>query len=183
MKSLKGLKKEVRAEFLSMALEKEYCGFDPFFNTDIFEVLDDGFRVPLGKITLDDFIYITLGIAEYAVKNLGGESLPEAENCISAARERLVKVVPGVVPAFKTALHTYGCQSKKTERANLVGTAATNAFFGVLGQTGNAALVLAEVAEAAGLEDEGIYSILKMKEYARQSNYILNYLESKSQYN
>ena len=31
-------------------------------------------------------------------------------------------------------------------------------------------------------EYEGIYSILKMKEYARQVKYILDYLEAKSQY-
>lgn len=97
----------------------------------------------------------------------------------------MVKVVPGVVPAFKIACETFGVNSKRkrTTRANLVGIAATNAFFGVLGKTGNASWVFGEVAEAAGLEDEGIYSILKMKEYARQSKYILDYLEAKSQYN
>ena len=185
IKNLKGTKKEVNAEFLSMTLQKEYGGFDPFFNTSIYEVLDDGFRVPLGKITKEDYIYLTLGVAEYAAKNLAGENLPEAENCILAARERLVKVVPGVVPAFKIACETFGVNSKRkrTTRANLVGIAATNAFFGVLGKTGNASWVFGEVAEAAGLEDEGIYSILKMKEYARQSKYILDYLEAKSQYN
>lgn len=185
IKSLKGMKKETSAEFLSMILEKEYGSFDPYFNTNVYEVLDDGFRVPLGKITKDDYIYITLGVAEYAAKNLAGEKLPEAENCIDAARERLVKVTPGIVPAFKTACETFGVNSKRkrTTRANLVGIAATNAFFGVLGKTGNASWVFGEAAEAAGLEDEGIYSILKMKEYARQSKYILDYLEAKSQYN
>jgi hypothetical protein len=120
-------------------------------------------------------------VAEYAAKNLGGEDLPEAEACILAARERLAKVEPGVVPPFRAALLKYGAEADATmtRRAAVAGNAATNAFFGVLGYHGNGMATLACAAEAAGLADEERYYHLKNAEWERQSKYILSYLEAK----
>lgn len=175
LKTSDGITKEVGVERIA----KHLSGSSE--EIEVLKVLDDGSKVTLGVITKDDLTKISLDVAEYASKNLGGTNLPEAEACLSAARERLIKIEPGVVPAFKAACERYGVESHTTmtSRAAYAGNAATNAFFGVLGYSGNAVAALGCAAEAAGLADEERYYHLKNAEWERQSKYILSYLEAK----
>ena len=175
LKSSDGTTKEITAERIAKHIPRESEG------VEISRILDDGFRVSLGVLTTEDLTKITLDVAEYAAKNLGGEDLPEAEACVAAARERLVKMEPGVVPAFRAALHKYGVEADTTmtRRAAFAGNAATNSFFGVLGYHANGMATLACAAEAAGLADEERYYHLKNAEWERQSKYILSYLSQK----
>ena len=175
LKSADGVTKEVSAERIAKHLPRESEG------VEISRVLDDGSKVSLGILTTEDLTKISLDVAEYAAKNLGGTDLPEAEACVAAARERLIKIEQGVVSAFKAALQRYGAEADTTmtRRAALAGNASTNAFFGVLGYHGNGMATLTCAAEAAGLADEERYYHLKNAEYERQSKYILSYLSQK----